>query len=191
MNTKHVMIHDENLCIGCQACTAACNNANQLPDGQYRLEIHQRGPFEVNGELHYQYLRVSCEQCDNAACLQACPYGAIKQSSEGIISINSALCHACLSCVAACPFGGAYYNGKIGSTDKCDFCMTSRVEQGLSPACVEVCPTDALIFGDTNDPNSEVNQKLSTNSSYQLQCGYNNKPKLYRVACQSLQKNKS
>ncbi|ABZ77817.1 4Fe-4S ferredoxin iron-sulfur binding domain protein [Shewanella halifaxensis HAW-EB4] len=184
MNEKFVLIHDENRCIGCHACTAACNSANELADHQNRASIDVKGPYLIDGELHYRYLRVSCEQCDRPACIRACPYGAISQTIDGVVSFNHDRCKGCLMCVAACPTGGCFYNKQVKATDNCDFCMKSRVAEGLQPACVTVCPADALIFGNANDPNSEVHKHLSTVLTYNRSIGYDNKPKLYRVASQ-------
>ncbi|PSM51326.1 putative thiosulfate/polysulfide reductase [4Fe-4S] iron-sulfur binding domain-containing subunit [Campylobacter blaseri] len=174
---KYVMIHDENLCIGCQACSVACRNENDTSDGVYRLQVHaeMKGVFP---NLKTNFLRHSCVMCENAPCVEVCPTKASFQTDEGIVLLDESICVSCKYCVLACPYDARYVDPITKNIGKCTFCFTNRVAGGEQPACVTVCPTDALTFGDANDYNSEVSKVIATNSIKYPKSELGTKPKL-------------
>ena len=137
---------DFSRCTGCMACAVACMDQNDLPGNGLtfrhvtRLE---RGTYPL---VRVSFLTLSCLHCGDAPCMMVCPTGAIyKRDQDGIVDVNQDLCVGCHSCVLACPFGAPQFPAG-GKMSKCNFCL-DRVEHGLEPACVRVCPTRALGFG--------------------------------------------
>lgn len=181
MNKRYVIVHDENKCIGCQACSVACRSENTVPESVSRLQVRIEGPYGNAPHLHFKYNRVSCEQCENAPCVKVCPTGAAYVDGNGIVSINQDKCVGCLYCVAACPYKVRFINPETRVPDKCNYCKDTRLARGEEPACVSVCPTQALVFGDANDPNSSVHKVLNTKIHYQQKKHLGTKPRLYRI----------
>ncbi|AQW84047.1 4Fe-4S dicluster domain-containing protein [Campylobacter pinnipediorum] len=177
---KYLMLHDENLCIGCQACSVACRSENSVPRGLYRLQIHTKmiGTFP---NLKMDFLRHSCVMCEDAPCVDVCPTGASFKTEDGVTLLNHKICVSCKYCILACPYDARFVlpDGEIG---KCTFCYESRLERGEEPACVSVCPTDALVFGDANDENSEISKKLKEKKVYYPKEHLNTRPRLAMVA---------
>ena len=177
---KYMMIHDENLCIGCQACSVACRSENNVPDGLYRLQVRavMKGTFP---KLKTDFTRQSCVMCDDAPCVEVCPTGASFKTAEGVTLLNSKICVSCKYCILACPYDARFVlpDGEIG---KCTFCYDTRLASGEQPACVSVCPTDALVFGDVNDENSEILKYLKTARLIYPKAELNTKPNLAFVA---------
>ena len=97
-----------------------------------------------------------CNHCENPPCVQVCPVGATYKTPDGVVLIDKDYCIGCRYCIQACPYGARYFNEETKTTDKCTWCY-HRITKGLKPACVEVCPVKARIFGDLNDPSSEIN----------------------------------
>lgn len=155
------MVIDLHRCIGCHACTAICKAENNVPLGVFRdwVEEHVLGEYP-----HAQpfFLPKLCNQCSDPSCLRACPTGAIHMRSDGIVNIDHDICIGCRACNQACPYGVPFMDPVRGTADKCNFC-THRVDDGLNPACVDICPTSCRIFGDLNDPESPPSRALRGN----------------------------
>jgi len=96
-----------------------------------------------------------CNHCDEPACIAPCPTGATFQLKNGIVKVDTDLCIGCGLCVDACPYDARFINPETNKVDKCDFCE-ARLEEGLLPACVTTCTTNAKFFGDLEDKNSTV-----------------------------------
>ncbi|MFC4769407.1 4Fe-4S dicluster domain-containing protein [Effusibacillus consociatus] len=147
---------DQDKCIGCHACSTACKSEHLVPLSVNRTYVKQVevGIFpEVN--RHFQINR--CNQCEDAPCVPICPVEAMYKRSDGIVDFDRDVCIGCKACIAACPYDAIYISPESNSAEKCNFCA-HRIEQGLEPACVVVCPEEAIIIGNLNDPNSEVSK---------------------------------
>ncbi|HVO64730.1 MAG TPA: 4Fe-4S dicluster domain-containing protein [Terriglobales bacterium] len=152
---RYAMVIDQERCLGCQSCTVACKSEWDVPNGPARTKVRQTGTAGTFPKLSTSFYVSQCNHCDRPTCVPACPTGATYQEPNGIVRVHRDLCIGCGACVAACPYGARYINAALGKVDKCDFCA-SRVEQGLEPACVATCPGQAKIFGDLENPSSDV-----------------------------------
>ncbi|MXR70118.1 4Fe-4S dicluster domain-containing protein [Shewanella sp. JBTF-M18] len=179
---KYAMVHDENACIGCNACIDACREVNHVPDGVSRVKIERSGPFGEYPEQSYRFSRVSCQHCEAAPCVRVCPTGAAYiDKATGIVAVNSDRCVGCQYCIAACPYQVRYIHPETRTADKCDFCQKSRLAKGLEPACVEACPTKALTFGNLKDPESDLVKLLKAKPSYRAKVDLGTRPKLFHI----------
>ncbi len=134
-------------CIACHACEIACKSENNIPLEATLGKIVVLGPKMVNGKPKMSSVFVPCFHCEKAWCLEACPTEAIRRrEKDGLVYIIESLCVGCKACIMACPWHIPQWNAETGKAIKCDLCM-DRIDQGLEPACVSVCPTDALSFG--------------------------------------------
>jgi Fe-S-cluster-containing dehydrogenase component/formate-dependent nitrite reductase membrane component NrfD len=145
---------DHTRCIGCHACTTACKSENEVPLGVNRTYVKyvDIGRFP-NTRRAFQVTR--CNQCEDAPCTTACPTSAMYRRPDGIVDFDKSICIGCKACIAACPYDAVFINPEDHSAEKCNFCA-HRLDLGLEPACVVVCPTQAILVGDLNDPTSLV-----------------------------------
>jgi Fe-S-cluster-containing dehydrogenase component/formate-dependent nitrite reductase membrane component NrfD len=143
-------------CIGCHACTIACKSEHDIPVGVNRCWVKtvEKGTFPQTQRLFFPVL---CNQCEDAPCMNICPTGALFKRRDGIVDLNGDSCIGCRACMAACPYDQLFIDPNTRTAEKCNFCA-NRVENKLEPACVSVCPTECRIFGDLEDPTSEVAQ---------------------------------
>ncbi len=150
---------DHSRCIGCHACTVACKSENDVPLGDFRtwVKYTETGEFP---QVKRNFAVLRCNQCTDAPCVEICPVIALSKGSNGIVDIDPKLCIGCKSCMQACPYDAIYLNDSKGTVEKCHFCA-HRVEVGLAPACAIVCPTEAIIPGDFDDPGSLVSRLLA------------------------------
>lgn len=153
-------------CIGCNSCTAACTQENNLDVGNFYLKVHHMGPFGTFPDLEQYYLPAKCQHCDNPACVSVCPTGAsYRRDEDGIVLVDHNKCIGCSYCVLACPYGVRSFNVKHNVIEKCTLCA-QRVDKGESPACVNVCPAQARMFGDIDDPESDASKSLAENARH-------------------------
>jgi Fe-S-cluster-containing dehydrogenase component/formate-dependent nitrite reductase membrane component NrfD len=147
---------DHTRCIGCHACTTACKSENVVPIGVTRTYVKHVdvGVFPQTRRAH-QVTR--CNQCAHAPCVAACPTAAMFKRADGIVDFDKSICIGCKACMAACPYDAIFINPQDHSAEKCNFCA-HRIDVGLEPACVVVCPTQAILIGDMNDQTSYVGQ---------------------------------
>ena len=143
-------------CIGCHACTIACKAEHQIPVGVNRCWVKtvEKGTFPDTQRFFFPVL---CNQCVDAPCVRICPTNALFKRRDGIVDLNGASCIGCRACMEACPYDQLFIDPNTRTAEKCNFCA-NRVENKLLPACVSVCPTECRIFGDLDDPRSEVAQ---------------------------------
>jgi protein NrfC len=155
----YAMLVYKDRCIGCERCIEACGQINNVPTYGYRITILGRPKKgRVESRIKREHLPVLCNQCNSPPCVRVCPTKAtFKDKKNGIIMMKESLCVGCKACMTACPYNARYFNRDTESVDKCDFCFRKRLQNGeINPACVEVCPADALFFGDLSDKKSEI-----------------------------------
>ena len=145
---------DNRRCIGCHACTVACKSEHDVPVGVNRTWVKyiEKGTFP-NTQRIFSVMR--CNHCENAPCVEICPTQALYTRLDGIVDFDNRRCIACKACIQACPYDALYIDPETHTAAKCNYCA-HRVEVGLEPACVNVCPTQAIISGDLDDPQSKI-----------------------------------
>lgn len=172
------MAIDAGRCIGCGLCVEACKKENRVPEGPYfRTWIERyviarpaagsgesRGPTQVDSPdggmrgfpeppvpkdqiQHAFFVPKLCNLCRHSPCVQVCPVGATFDAPDGVVLIDPKYCIGCGFCIQACPYGCRFMNPQTHTAEKCTLCY-HRITRGLRPACVEVCPTEARVFGD-------------------------------------------
>ena len=185
--TRLAIAINKKRCIGCNTCSLACKMQNNVPDGMLwnRVLTEDVDMFDdavgTYPNLSRTYLPVACQHCDNAACQRACPTGATYKDDKGRIEIDYDKCIGCRMCMAACPYNARTFNWneptratgfnygdarvpvrKKGVMEKCTLCK-ERTDDGDVPMCVLCCPADARIFGDLDDPDSEISRTIREN----------------------------
>jgi dimethyl sulfoxide reductase iron-sulfur subunit len=192
MSHRMGMVIDLALCTGCNTCSIACKQENNLPEGVLWTQVitlSQNGADTPTGsfpEYGLDYLPLGCQHCANAPCLDVCPTSATHRNEElGIVELDPSLCIGCRYCMMVCPYTGVrVYSAQLSyslpfatgdnpiahrakTVEKCNFCA-HRLLQGLEPACVDACPVQARIFGDLDDPHSQVSELLVERPHFQL-----------------------
>jgi Fe-S-cluster-containing dehydrogenase component len=162
---RYAMAMDPKQCVGCAACVLACKGENRVPDGAFRDWIVEvvRGRYP---DLSREIRSERCHHCSEPPCVDACPTGASHVGRGGTVLVAQNKCTGCKACIAACPYGARFVH-PAGYVDKCTFCL-HRVERGELPACVEICPTRALTFGNAADPQSVLARLLQRRRHHTL-----------------------
>lgn len=147
-------IIDNRRCIGCHACTVACKSEHEVAVGVNRTWVKyiEKGQFPESRRL-FSVMR--CNHCDDAPCVDICPVTALYTREDGIVDFDNRRCIGCKACMQACPYDALYIDPNTHTAAKCNYCA-HRVDIGLEPACVNVCPTQAIISGDLDDPTSKI-----------------------------------
>jgi Fe-S-cluster-containing dehydrogenase component/formate-dependent nitrite reductase membrane component NrfD len=150
---------DNRKCIGCHACSTACKSENEVPLGVYRTWVKyvETGHYP-DVRRHFQVTR--CNHCANPPCVRICPTEAMYQRADGIVEFDSSVCIGCKACMQACPYDAIHIDPETNTAAKCHYCA-HRTDIGLEPACVVVCPEQAIIAGDMNDPTTQISQILA------------------------------
>lgn len=154
---------DHHRCIGCHACTVACKAENDVPLASFRtwVKYTEKGRFPAV-KRHFAVLR--CNHCTKPPCVTICPVNALEKRDDGIVDLDRDACIGCRACMQACPYDAIYLNEDSGAAEKCHYCA-HRVEKGLEPACVVVCPEGAIVAGDLHDPRSRISRMLAENQT--------------------------
>lgn len=200
-NRSYGMGIDVKACIGCGKCVNACKQENKVPkDPIYYRTWVERYTLLLSGEtivespyggsrgfpdthpeskiLKSFFVPKLCNHCKSAPCVQVCPVGATFTTSEGVVLVDKDYCIGCSYCIQACPYGARFMNPITHTADKCTFCY-HRLSRGLLPACVEVCPTKARIFGDTKLRSSQLTRFFRQNEIQVLKGGLNTDPQVF------------
>ncbi len=175
---RYAMALDIKKCVGCGDCVVACQTENNVPIGYARdwiIEITEG----VYPDLHLHFESRRCNHCNDAPCVRVCPTGASHIIEGGIVKVTHDECIGCGACIEACPYEARYFHPN-GYVDKCTFC-DHRVSKGDDPACVSVCPTHCMYFGDLDDPESPVSKLLREREHYTLAPEAGTEPQVYFV----------
>ena len=168
-------------CLGCQACTVACKFQNHVPEGQYRTKTPVVGPNGTYPNVRMYFEKEACQMCQVAPCVQVCPTNASHYNEDGVVLVDVDKCVGCKYCMTACPYDARFLNKETGTADKCTFCYETRVSKGEKPACVSTCVGGALMFGDVNDPQSDVLQFLAKHKTEVRKPEFGTRPSVYYV----------
>lgn len=194
------MVIDLARCVGCNACTLACKIEHGTPPDVYytRVYTEETGSFP---DVTTLYVPALCNHCEDAPCVRVCPTGATYKREDGIVMVDQDKCIGCRYCMVACPYNERFYlrEGSLddgyhgertvfedtkwqwfteGTVVKCNFCA-HRVDEGLDPACVVTCPTEARVFGDLEDPGSKVSTLIRERDGHQPQPDAGTNPSVY------------
>ena len=188
-------------CIGCGMCAKGCKMENDVPDepfyfrtwveqytvlnnGEVKIESPNGGidgfkPSVPEEEIFKTFfVPKMCNHCSKSPCTQVCPVGATFESPDGVALVDEKYCIGCGYCVQACPYGCRYMHPEKKVADKCTLCY-HRLKNGLAPACMEVCPTKARIYGNLRDRDSEIIRFLKEHDYQVLKPHLNTGSKLY------------
>jgi Fe-S-cluster-containing dehydrogenase component/formate-dependent nitrite reductase membrane component NrfD len=170
---------DNRKCIGCHACTVACKSEHQVPLGVDRTWVKyvEKGTFPQSRRF---FTVMRCNHCEDAPCVTICPVTALYTRSDGAVDFNSDRCIGCKACLQACPYDALYIDPDTSTAAKCNFC-THRLEIGLEPSCVVVCPERAIIAGDLADPSSEISQLIARHPVQVRKPEKGTRPKLFYI----------
>lgn len=195
---------DTNRCIGCNSCVRACRRENKVPTHNHRTWV-ERYEIDDTGEAHVDvatneavtfdadmvaddragkaplkafFVPKLCNHCEKTVCTQVCPVGASFTTKDGVVLVDHEHCIGCGYCVQACPYSSRFINEETHTADKCTLCY-HRITKGLVPACVEVCPVKARIFGDMRDPRSDIARVLRDRRYTLLKPDLGTHPKCY------------
>ena len=174
---RRAMFIDVSKCYGCMACVVACAAENNVPIGVFRTWVERH--VLPSGSI--VFVPKQCNHCDNPPCVKPCPTGATYKNKDGLVLVDPEKCIGCGACIVSCPYGARYFNPLTGAADKCTFC-SHRIYTGRLPACVEACPTRARVFGDLNDPNSEIRKLVDKIPTKVLKPETGAKPEIYYFA---------
>lgn len=157
--TRLGFLLDSDSCIGCHACTVACKSEHDVPLGVNRTWVKyiETGSFPDTSR-HFSVMR--CNQCDDAPCMDICPTTALFRADNGVVDFDDSRCIGCKGCMNACPYDAIYINPETNTAHKCNFC-NHRVEVGLEPSCVVVCPTHAIKVVDFDDADNEARRIIA------------------------------
>jgi Fe-S-cluster-containing dehydrogenase component len=174
---RYGMAIDTVRCVGCMDCVVACKTENDVPEGLNRDWI----AYETAGRFPTLQLEIRserCNHCDAPPCVSCCPTGASHVEPQGrLVLVTANACIGCKACVASCPYDARFIHPD-GYADKCTFCA-HRVVDGLEPACVAVCPTRCMTFGDLDDPNSPIRRLLASRAHHALKPEAGTRPRIF------------
>lgn len=176
--TKAILI-DTTRCVGCRGCQVACKAWNELAAGRTELSETGTNPRRLDantftrvlfsevstpeGDVRWSFVKRQCMHCADPACAAACPVGAMVKLAEGPVVYRDDRCIGCRYCMLACPFQVPKFQweARVPFVRKCTFCA-DRLALGKRPACVETCPTEALLFGERTELLAEAHRRIGS-----------------------------
>ncbi len=175
---RYGMMIDIDKCTGCYSCFLACKDefcgnsysgysASQPAKGHYwmKLVAVERGTYP---KVKLDYIPTPCQQCENGSCIAGGTEGSVYRRDDGIVMIDPEKAKGQRDIVSSCPYRVIYWNEEENVAQKCNFCAHLLDQGWKEPRCVETCPTGAILFGDLDDPDSEISKKLTAEKAETL-----------------------
>jgi len=176
-----MLINADNCKPGCNDCVTACNKENGLSGGTKSTDSQWIRKIEIKdiSSGREVSLPMMCQHCEHPPCVDVCPTNASMKRADGIVLVDKHRCIGCRYCMMACPYKARSFvhepltdqNPDVprgrGTVESCTLCV-HRIDQGMQPACVEACTNKVILFGDLNDPESEIAKKVRTVASTQI-----------------------
>ncbi len=181
---RYGFVIDQTTCIGCHACTVACKTEHQVPLGVNRTWVKyvEQGTWP---DTKRSFSVMRCNHCTDAPCVTICPTSALYKREDGIVDFDTSNCIGCKSCMQACPYDALYIDPDDQTAQKCNYCA-HRVEVGIEPACVVVCPEQSIIAGDLDDPTTTIAQMVAAGELSQRAVERGTKPNLWYKGAQAV-----
>jgi Fe-S-cluster-containing dehydrogenase component len=169
--TRYGMVVKTDRCNGCYNCVIACKDeyvGNEYPPyslpqpdtGQFWMQMKEKERGQYPYVVKVAYTPTPCMGCKDAPCIKAATDGSVYTRGDGVVIIDPVKAKGQRQLVDSCPYGVIFWNEELNVAQKCTFCA-HRIEKGMIPRCAEACPTDAILFGDLDDPNSEASKLLA------------------------------
>ncbi|MBP2632776.1 MAG: ttrB 1 [Firmicutes bacterium] len=174
------MLIDLRKCVGCYACTVACQNENNLPIDLKYNKLKKVGPVGEYPNLTSYNITTACMHCAEAPCVEGCPTGASYYREDGIVAVDQEKCVGCMFCMIVCPYDARHLNEQTGVVEKCTMCVT-RLEEGRVTRCVETCQLQARVVGDLDEPDSEIVKQIRKHNAKPLHEHLGTKPSVYYI----------
>ncbi len=152
---RYGMMIELDKCVGCKACVSACKERWDSGPGVSRDWVREFESGTREAGLDVTFYPGLCMHCDEHPCTEDCPTGATYADEHGVVKVDADLCIGCGNCVSRCPYGARRVDGSKGIVEKCNFCEP-YVARGERPACVDACLAECRIFGDLDDPESDL-----------------------------------
>ena len=137
-------------CIGCRTCQVACKDRRDLQSAgprPRRVDSFECGTYPDVSLFH---LALSCNHCDEPACVAGCPTAALHKADDGTVQYDADRCVVCRNCMTVCPYGAPQHDEDANLIAKCDACKALR-DAGRNPVCVDACPMRAIEFGELDE----------------------------------------
>ena len=194
------MVVDLKKCVGCYSCVVACKAEHNAPNGILQTTVLEKEMGKFPNVIRI-FMPVLCNHCDEPTCVDVCPTKATYKRDDGVVMIDFEQCIGCGACVEHCPYharvlvednrtvfpdGETVFEKPVFQkipkkvAVKCDFCFY-RVEKGIPPACVEVCPTQARIFGDLSNKEGDLCKLIDKYGGWQILPEEGTEPCVYYI----------
>lgn len=178
-HTSYGFVIDNRRCIGCHACTVACKSEHEDPIGVNKTWVSyiEKGSYpDVTRDFHV----MRCNHCADAPCVEICPTACLETRDDGIVDFDPGRCIGCKACMQACPYDAIMIHPEWGTATKCNYC-SHRADTGREPACVTVCPAEAIVPGNLADPQSKIAQIVAGEDVMVRKPEKGTQPKLFYV----------
>lgn len=181
-STNYGMIINQERCIGCEACSVACQVENNSTEFWIKVEtqggIEKDTPRGKYPNLTLNFLPKLCNHCSNPPCAEVCPVEALQKRDDGLVILDQKLCTGCKACIEACPYNAIAFNEENNLAEKCNLCV-HRIDDGLQPFCVICCVGQAITFGDLNNSADSISQLRLKKTNFQLRPELGTNPSIY------------